>query len=533
MRKFLVTSLVVALSLGVGRLGVAGPPDCADENGDSNGDNALDLSDAVYLLSHLFQGGLAAVLFCDPAGPKEDDCADENGDSNGDNALDLSDAIYLLGHLFQGGPAPVPKCQGEVLSLCDGMDPLAPVPSGFTYDGVNAEGCHEYVHTGGGGGAGGQMASGIRFVLLPGGEFDMGSPRGEEGRPADTTDERYQANPDREFLHRVKLSPFLIGKYEVTQAEYEAVMANGGAFDSTPSKFDGSHCVDGDCNGECAGGMCPDRPVDRVRWSQLLQGCTLMQCPTPAGSFPDNIQKRSGGFLDLTGLELPSEAQWEYACRAGTTTRFYAGDGDSAPATDPDLSSVAWWAANSAGLNDVIDFGECLGTEGAGPGDNCMNGIDDDGDNLTDCADTDDCRGSPSPNARSNEQETHPVGGKPANAFGLYDMHGNSFEWTRDIDGGGTEPDFYTTPEAAFPPNVDPIKEPPIACRQPEEVMPPLCEPAGAPCNGNYCPVLRGGNYLNNQSHMRPREEFLRSAARGPAGENSFEGFRAAFWPLP
>jgi len=120
MKKFLIASLVLALSLGVGSLGVAGPPTCIDENGDSNGDNALDLSDAIYLLGHLFQGGLAPVLFCDPVGQKEEDCAVENGDSNGDNALDLSDAVYLLGHLFQGGLAPVPKCEGTLTTeICD------------------------------------------------------------------------------------------------------------------------------------------------------------------------------------------------------------------------------------------------------------------------------------------------------------------------------------------------------------------------------------------------------------------------------
>jgi formylglycine-generating enzyme required for sulfatase activity len=560
MGKLLVALLVVVFSLGVGRLGLAGPPPCADDNGDSNGDKALDLSDAIYLLSRLFQGGDALVFFCIPASAKEDGCAETNGDNNGDDALDLSDAIYLLGHLFQGGLAPVAKCQGaspetdcndnvdndvDGLTDCDDdncdadplcqpvvmiCDPQAPAPNlesvGFSFVQTNPiTGCHEYIHdlAVAGGAGGGLIPSNIEFVLVPGGEFNMGSPIDEEGRPADTADPRYQDNPDREFLHRVNLNPFLIGKYEVTQAEYEAVM-DGGALDSTPSKFDGSHCVDGNCNNECAGGMCPDRPVDRVRYSQLLQGCTMSQCPTPGGSYPDNLQKTADGFLGRSGLELASEAQWEYACRAGTTTRFYSGNDEQ------DLSDVAWWAGNSAGLNDVIDFGECAGTEGAGPGDNCMNGADDDGDGLTDCADTDDCRGSPSPNAGSNEQETHPVGGKPANAFGLHDMHGNVVEWTRDIDGGGTEPDFYTTPEAAFPPNVDPVKGPPIACRQPDV---PDCSPAGAPCNGNYCPILRGGNYLNNQSCFCPRSAVLRSASRGPAGENSFEGFRAAFWPLP
>ena len=122
MKKVLIASLVLGLSLGVGRLGVPGPLPCVEENGDSNGDNALDLSDAIYLLGHLFQGGPAPVLFCDPVGQKEAECADTSGDSNGDNALDLSDAVYLLGHLFQGGPGPLPKCL-VTTEICDsGMD---------------------------------------------------------------------------------------------------------------------------------------------------------------------------------------------------------------------------------------------------------------------------------------------------------------------------------------------------------------------------------------------------------------------------
>jgi len=108
MKRYLSTSLVLALSLGVVRLGVAGP-DCANDNGDVNGDNGIDLSDAVYNLAFLFQGGPAPVLFCVDAGTGED-CAKENGDVNGDDGIDLSDAVYSLAFSFQGGPAPVPQC---------------------------------------------------------------------------------------------------------------------------------------------------------------------------------------------------------------------------------------------------------------------------------------------------------------------------------------------------------------------------------------------------------------------------------------
>ena len=99
-------------------LGLAGPltaseralarPNYALENSDANGDWSLDMSDAVYLLSHLFLGGPAPVgVACGPA-----PAAIANGDANGDRSVDLSDGIYLLAHLFLGGPAPV-ACDGN------------------------------------------------------------------------------------------------------------------------------------------------------------------------------------------------------------------------------------------------------------------------------------------------------------------------------------------------------------------------------------------------------------------------------------
>jgi hypothetical protein len=97
---------------------------CATENGDDNGDGGRDLSDAIYKLTFLFQGGLAPVPFCVTAGPKADGCAEENGDDNGDGGRDLSDAIYKLTFLFQGGLAPVPPCPtvGEQEICNDNID---------------------------------------------------------------------------------------------------------------------------------------------------------------------------------------------------------------------------------------------------------------------------------------------------------------------------------------------------------------------------------------------------------------------------
>ena len=164
----------------------------------------------------------------------------------------------------------------------------------------NAQGYPEYRH----------RQTGIVFVSLPGGTFAMGSPEDEEERES-------HEGP----VHDVTLSPFLIAKYEVSQAEWTRVMKGN------PSVSLGG-----------------DLPVDTVSWGACRKFCAD------------------------TGLALPTEAQWEYACRAGTIGP-YAGPGD--------LDAMGWYQENSGGA-------------------------------------------------------THPVGGKRANDFGLHDMHGNVWEWCED-----------------------------------------------------------------------------------------------------
>ena len=290
----LLATVAVAFAgpLGVAQEGGGAP--VASGNGDVNGSGDIDIADASYLLNWLFLGGPQPVVILDGC-PSERGPL-ENGDVNGSAEIDIADASYLLNWLFLGGPQPV--------VIPEDCGPTAIV--GFTLRGTNAEGYEEYVHD----------QTGIVFVKLPGGTFEMGSPedepnRGEEEGP----------------VHTVTLSPFLIAKYEVTQSEYEAVMG------VNPSRFDGSTNIAGEP-------FVPplDRgtlPVEEVSWNDL---------------------NAPGGFLSRTGLGLPSEAQWEYAARGGTQTAFSFGDACNASSCDPcaPAEDFMWWCANSGGTTRPV-----------------------------------------------------------------------------------------------------------------------------------------------------------------------------------
>ena len=167
----------------------------------------------------------------------------------------------------------------------------------------------------------------LEMIHIPGGSFLMGSPDSEAGR---TLSEGPQ--------HQVTLTEFWMGKYPITQAQWRAVMGNN------PSYFKGDN-----------------RPVENVSWHDAMEFC-------------DRLSKELGQHYTL-----PSEAQWEYACRAGTTTPFHFGE------------TITTDLANYDGNH----------TYGTGP-----KGI--------------------------YREETTDVGSFSPNGFGLYDMHGNVFEWCLD-----------------------------------------------------------------------------------------------------
>jgi formylglycine-generating enzyme required for sulfatase activity len=225
----------------------------------------------------------------------------------------------------------------------------------------------------------------VEMLLVPPGSFTMGC----------TASNLYACSSNENPTHSVTLTQaFYMGRYEVTQSQWVAKMG------SNPSYHQGSSYPDA-----------ANRPVEQVTWN--------------------NIQ----GYLSATGMRLPSEAEWEYACRAGTTTAFNNGSSD-----DATVGTIAWYTTNSG-------------------------------------------------------SQTRVVGGKAANALGLYDMSGNVWEWVSDWYDGT----YYSVSPSTNPPG---------------------------PVSGTNR-VLRSGAFVSGTDLVRSSYRFSRT----PDGTNVAIGFRVARTP--
>ena len=212
----------------------------------------------------------------------------------------------------------------------------------------------------------------ITLVDIPPGSFRMGSNDGED---------------DEKPVRTVSVSGFSMSATEITQGQYIAVMNDNPSF----------HKLD------------DNNPVERLTWKEAVTFCNRLSEKLNL----ESCYNLSSGACDMSknGFRLPTEAEWEYACRAGTGTEYNTGAGESA------LNRAAWYQRNSA-------------------------------------------------------ETTHPVAQKTANSWGLYDMHGNVWEWTNDRYGKRSyETDTNTK------------------------------DPTGVPNGKNM--VLRGGSWLDNPKDCR------------------------------
>jgi len=188
-------------------------------------------------------------------------------------------------------------------------------------------------------------AGGIEMVRIPAGRFTMGDDRDED---------------DQSPTHDVQIDAFLLDRYEVTQQHYVPMMLDSG------SNFKG-----------------PNRPVEMVSWIKAASYCNARS--EEEGLEPCYREDLTCDF-EADGYRLPTEAEWEYACRAGGKTLYSFG-------SDPGkLADHAWYKTNG-------------------------------------------------------RKQTHPVGQKKPNTWGLYDMHGNVAEWCNDV----YDKDYYAASPAENP----------------------------------------------------------------------------------
>ncbi len=200
---------------------------------------------------------------------------------------------------------------------------------------------------------------GMKLVLIPPGEFEMGSSQElieEELKTAPKKDNWYLEHlPGEGPRHHVRITrPFYLGMYPVTQEEYQHVMG------ASPSEFSAT----GKSKDKVAGLDTKRFPAEMVTWTDADEFCSRLS---------EMAEEKSAGRY-----RLPSEAQWEYACRAGSTGRwFFSPASDEKKAAEALLPDYAWFSNNSG-------------------------------------------------------WRPHPVGGRRASPWGLYDIYGNVWQWCQD-----------------------------------------------------------------------------------------------------
>lgn len=176
---------------------------------------------------------------------------------------------------------------------------------------------------------------GIAFRFIPAGSFTRGAPAGEPGAAANEQPE-----------HMVTLTEaFWLGELELLQGRWRAVMGNNPS--SGPADLEPVNTVEWNealafCNAlSTAAGLTP---------CYDLSGCTLGSAPGAVGAY--QCAARPTWDLGCDGYRLPTDAEWEYAARAGTTTAFYNGDITVAMGTDPNLELIGWYQANASGASE-------------------------------------------------------------------------------------------------------------------------------------------------------------------------------------
>ena len=323
-RSSLLAGVVVVLALGAPSMasdcdgnGVPDAEDLCAGAPDADGDGYLDSCESRYgnfdLDGDVDGDDLGVVL------TQWGVTGDVHGDLDGNGIVGGADLATLLG---RWGPVNYSGASGPawatVLSWCP--DP-AIVTNATLREALSATGLPWRVL---------DTGTNIEMVLVPPGTFQMGCSAATGST----------CGSDEYPVHQVTLTnAFYIGRYEVTQSQWQARMG------SNPSQF-------------ASYSDSPNRPVEMVSW--------------------DTIQ----GFLTATGMRLPTEAEWEYSYRAGTTTAYHSGPGyPNGTNDDSFVPQIAWYSYNSG-------------------------------------------------------NQTHAVGGKAGNGLGIHDMAGNVWEWVNDRWGG-------------------------------------------------------------------------------------------------